>query len=65
MASKKWYTLPDNYIYVSHIGEDGVYIILPNYPDSIQDTMQNQFGQTNALARSAPVFTYSNSDLNL
>lgn len=61
MASKQWYTLPDNYIYVSHLGEDGVYIILPNYPDSVQDTMQNQFGQTNALARSAPVFTYVNS----
>lgn len=61
MASKKWYKLPDNYIYVSHIGEDGVYMILPNYPESVQDTMQNEFTSTNALSRSAPVYTYSNS----
>ncbi len=61
MASTRWYTLPENYIYISHLGENGEYFILPNFPDSIQDSMGSTFGQTSALSRSAPVFTYSNS----
>ena len=55
------YTLPDNYIYISHLGDDGEYLIIPTYPDSIQDTMQSTFASQNALSRSAPVWTYSNS----
>ena len=48
----------DNYIYLYHTGE---FLILPTYPDTIQDTMSSTFAQTNALSRSAPVFSYSNS----
>lgn len=55
------YKLPDNYIYISHLGADGEYLILPSYPDSIQDSMSSTFQQQNALSRSAPIFTYSNS----
>lgn len=47
-----------NYIYLYHLDE---IINLPTYPESITDTLQSNFAQTNALARSAPVFTYSNS----
>lgn len=54
-------TLPDNYIYISHLGDDGEYLMLPSYPETIQDQMQSTFAQTSALSRSAPVFTYSNS----
>lgn len=61
MSSLKYFTLPDNYIYISHLGDDGEYLIIPNYPDSIQDTMQSTFASQNALSRSAPVWTYSNS----
>ena len=61
MPNTRWYTLPDNYIYISHLGDDGEYLILPNFPDSIQDSMQSDFSQQNALSRSAPVFTYVNS----
>lgn len=61
MASIQYYSLPDNYIYISHLGDDGEYLLLPMYPDSIQDSMNSTFAQTNALSRSAPVFTYSNS----
>ena len=57
----RWYTLPENYIYISHLGDDGEYFILPNFPDSIQDSMQSDFSSTNALSRSAPVYTYVNS----
>ena len=55
--------LPDNYIYISHLDldEDDKYFLIPNYPDSIQDSMSSNFTSTNALSRSAPVFTYVNS----
>lgn len=61
MASIQYYNLPENYIYISHLGDGGEYLILPTYPDSIQDQMQSTFAQENALSRSAPIFTYSNS----
>ena len=37
------------------------YFIIPTYPDSIADSLGSTFAQTNALGRSAPVWTYSNS----
>lgn len=52
------YSLIDNYIYLYHTDE---FLILPTYPDSIQDSLSSTFGQTNALSRSAPVFSYSYS----
>ena len=61
MSLNRSYVLLDNYIYISHLGDDGEYLVIPTTPDSIQDTMQSTFAQTNALSRSAPVFTYSNS----
>lgn len=61
MKSIRYYTLPENYIYISHLGDDGEYLIIPVYPDSIQDSMQSTFASQNALSRSAPIFTYSNS----
>lgn len=59
--STRWYSMPDNYIYISHLGDNGKYFILPNYPDSIQDSLNSNFGSETALGRSAPVYTYSNS----
>lgn len=50
--------LINNYIYLYHTDE---FLILPTYPDSIQDSIQSTFAPTNALSRSAPVFSYSNS----
>ena len=47
-----------NVIYLYHTDE---WLLLPEYPDSIMDKMNSSFAQTNALARTAPVFTYSNS----
>lgn len=61
----KNYVLPDNYIYISHLdevgGEEMKFWILPFYPDSVTDTMQSTFTETNALGRSAPVYTFSNA----
>jgi hypothetical protein len=47
-----------NYIYLYHTEE---FLIIPTYPEQITDSMQSTFGSTNALSRSAPVFSYSNS----
>lgn len=57
----QYVNMPDNYIYISHLGDDGEYLFLPVYPDSIQDSMSSTFSSESALSRSAPVFTYSNS----
>lgn len=54
--------LPDCYIYISHL--DGIapqYWRLPQYPDDVTDQMQSTFSEQNALGRSAPVYTFSNS----
>lgn len=48
----------DNYIYLYHLD---AWIYLPVYPDQIQDTMKVSFQETNALSRTAPVFSYNNS----
>lgn len=67
--------LPNNYIYISHLkGEisghydssgnnviEDPYFIIPTYPDTINDQLTSTFSETNALSRSAPVYTYSHS----
>lgn len=61
MANISYYNMPDCYIYISHLGDDGEYLMLPTYPDTINDQMSSTFGETNALSRSSPVFTYKYS----
>lgn len=56
--SKYNYTLPDAYIYLYHTDE---YFILPQYPEAITDSMESNFSSQNALSRTAPVFSYTNS----
>lgn len=55
----------DNYIYLFHLPSDttgeGTYIYLPQWPEQISDSIGSSFGETNALSRSAPVFSYKNS----
>lgn len=50
--------LIDNYIYFYHLEK---FCVLPLYPETITDTLNSTFQPTNALSRSAPVYTYSNS----
>lgn len=50
--------LIDNYIYLFHTDE---WVLLPQYPDSIADTMGSTFAQTQVLSRTAPIFSYSYS----
>jgi len=55
----------NNYIYIYHLPSDqegtGTYIYLPQWPDQITDKLTSTFSSQNALSRSAPVFSYSNS----
>lgn len=57
-----WKILPENYIYISHLEPDQFkFWRLPTCPETISDSMQSTFGETNALGRTAPVYTYSKS----
>ena len=53
------------YVYIYHLPSDvlgeGTLIYIPQWPDSINDNLQSKFEETNALSRSAPVFSYINS----
>lgn len=55
----------DNYIYLYHLPSDktgeGTYVYLPQWPGQISDTINSSFSETNALSRSAPIFSYKNS----
>lgn len=48
----------ENYIYLYHVDK---FIVLPTYPDSIQETLNSTFTETAILSRSAPIQTYSSS----
>lgn len=52
------FNLIQNYIYLYHIDK---VILLPTYPESVSDSLSANFSSTNPLARSAPIFSYSNS----
>lgn len=61
MARKTNSILPDNYLYISHLDEEFQFWRLPSCPETITDSMGSTFGETSALGRSAPVYTYSKS----
>lgn len=60
IGSTTWndYTLIQNYIYLYHTKE---YLILPGYPEQIQDNMAVRYNSTTPLSRTAPIYSYSNS----
>jgi len=61
MAVRDKYILPENYLYISHLDEDFQFWRLPSCPETISDQMGSTFGESSALGRSAPVYTYSKS----
>lgn len=52
------FNLIQNYIYLYHLDK---VILLPTYPESVSDNLSANFSSTSPLARSAPIFSYSNS----
>ena len=57
----------DNYLYIYHIGFDaqtgqkGQFVVLPTYPESIQDSLSSSFAESTPLSRSAPIYSFSKS----
>ena len=54
----KTFCMIDNYVYVYHTD---TLIALPMYPESIQDTMATNYGESRPLLRSAPIYSYQSS----
>lgn len=52
------YPFIDNYIYLYHTSE---YLILPGWPEGLTDTMNVTYNSTTPMARTAPIYSYSNS----
>ncbi len=52
------FTLVENYVYIYQLNK---YVIIPTYPESVQDTLGSTFQSTQILARTAPIFSYSSS----
>ncbi len=55
---EKPYLAIDNYIYLYHTN---TLIILPGFPDDIQDNTSISWGTSTSLGRSAPIYSYQNS----
>ena len=53
------------YIYIYHLPSDvqgeGTLIYITQWPDQVNDSIGSNFNETNALSRTAPVFSYINS----
>lgn len=60
---KSFKLIEDCYIFIYHLGQhnEGEFVLLPSVPDDVNDSMSSTFNTTNALSRSAPIFSYSYS----
>lgn len=52
------FDLIENYIYIYQLDK---YVILPIYPDNVQDSLGSTFNPTNILSRTAPIQAYAYS----
>lgn len=48
----------DNYIYLYHVDK---FLVIPSYPESINDNLEVSFNSTTPMSRSAPIYSYQNS----
>lgn len=55
---KRPFNLITNYIYFYHTN---TFLVIPVYPDSVQDSQMVSFNQTKLLARSAPIYSFSDA----
>lgn len=58
IQSSKPFNMIDNYIYLYHTD---TLIVLPLFPESIQDSMVTTYSKTTPMLRSAPIISYTNS----
>lgn len=52
------FNMIDNYIYLYHTD---TLIVVPSYTDSVTDSLNVNYAQSTLLARSAPIYSFSNS----
>ena len=52
------FNMIENYLYLYHIDK---FIILPSYPETIQDNTDITYNTATPLSRSAPIYSYSHS----
>jgi len=58
MAVNHEFNMIDNYIYLYHVDQ---FIVLPTFPDSLQDRISVNFNKATPMSRSAPIYSYSDS----
>ena len=58
MAITREHNMIDNYIYLYHVDQ---FIVLPTFPDSLQDRISINFNKATPMARSAPIYSFSDS----
>lgn len=58
MPDYKRFNMIDNYIYLYHIDR---FIIIPSFPDSLNDQLSVNFNKSTPMSRSAPIYSYSDS----
>ena len=55
-SNNRTFNMIDNYVYMYHTG---TFIILPTYPESIQDQMSTSYNSSTILGRSAPIQSFT------
>lgn len=58
MATAPVFRMIDNYIYLYHIDQ---FIVIPTFPDSLNDQVGVTYNSSTPMARSAPIYSYSHS----
>lgn len=58
MAQDRVFNLITNYIYMYHVDS---FLIIPVFPQQLQDNMSVDFSSETPLSRSAPIYSYSKS----
>lgn len=58
MALSRIYDAINNYIYLYHTD---TLLVIPTYPENLNDNSQAVFGNTQPLGRSAPIYSYAHS----
>jgi hypothetical protein len=58
MDSELYFNAIDNYIYIHHTN---TLVVIPTFPEQINDNTSTTYTPTSILGRSAPIYTYSGS----
>lgn len=58
MANNDSFRMIDNYVYLYHVDQ---FIVIPTFPDSLNDTMSVNYNKATPMSRSAPIYSFSDS----